>query len=76
MDARTVIEACSLVAGGVAPLVALFAGRAPHRATRKVIVPFILLTRFDDPGFAVRVDVADPQAVVITLDKRVPGGAS
>jgi ABC-type antimicrobial peptide transport system permease subunit len=80
MDARTVVVACSFVVGGVALLVALvvvlLAGREPCRATRKDIVPFILLARLDDPGFAVRVDVADPQAVVIAWDQPVPGGAS
>ena len=51
-------------------------GREPYRATWKDIVPFILLARLDDPAFAVRVDPADPQAVVIAWDQAVPGGAS
>lgn len=51
-------------------------GREPYRATWKDIVPFILLARLDDPAFAVRVDPADPQTVVIAWDEPVPGGAS
>ena len=51
-------------------------GREPYRATWKDIVPFILLARLDDPAFAVRVDPADPQSIVIAWDEPVPGGAS
>jgi len=52
------------------------AGREPYTAAFKDIVPFIRLARLDDPAFAVRVDPANPQTVVIAWDEPVPGGAS